>query len=111
MYSALFEVNSWIGVEQYIFTAESPNEILAEFQRVQDLSCLINMGMQRENKAGKESLKKLEALLSKYYSDELTMDDLKSLHVKISLGTFRCVDTAEGENAESTLREKYPGAK
>lgn len=111
MYAGLFELNSWMGKEQYVFVSDTATDLLNKFERVQDLSCLIAMGMDREDEAGKESLERLKELLNKHYSGQLTIDELKLLDVQISLGSFKCVDIIEGDDAEKLLREKFPDAK
>ena len=111
MYAALFEMDSWMGNRQYIFEGESASELLAEFERVQDLACLVRMGRGEEDSEGQKALDKLERLLDKYYDGTLTIDGLLGLDVEISVGSIKCICIKEGENAVEKLKELYPGAK
>ncbi len=110
MYAAAFEMSSWLGVQEYVFEGESLEEIMSRFEQVQDLGCLVRMGRSEENAAGQKQLDKLEAFLEKYYEGNLTPEDIKTLNVKISIGAFRCLGIAEGEEEIDALRQKYPGA-
>lgn len=104
MYAALFEVESWMGTDQYVFEGESACELLKQFERVQDLSCIVEMGREYEGSAGQAAIDKLESILELHYSKKLTVDDLKELNVKISIGGFRCVKVVEGDEAIRALK-------
>lgn len=41
------------------------------------------------------SLDRLESFLDKYYSGDLTVDDLRNLNVDLSLGPIRCTEVQE----------------
>ncbi len=111
MYAAAFVMNSWLGVQKYIFEGESPEEIMSCFGQVQDLGCLVRMGRSEENAAGQKQLDKLEEFLEKYYEGSLTIEDIRALDITISLGGFRCLGVAEGEEEIAALRQKYPDAR
>ncbi len=111
MYAAVFEMTGWLGVQQYVFEGDGPEQIMDRFQQIQDLDCLVMMGMQQERGAGKKQLEKLEEFLGKLYRGKLTMEDVRALDVNISIGHFRCLDVAEGEEAIAELRQKYPAAR
>ena len=111
MYAALFELESWLGLQKYIFEGESASEIFNKFERVQDLSCLVRMGRGEEGKRGQKQLDKLEAMLEKYYSGELEMADLAAFNIKISLGAMACTAVAEGEEAIAKLKADHPDAR
>lgn len=110
MYAALFEMDSWLGHQQYIFEGKCASELLIKFEQIQDLSCLVMMGRGEEGAAGQKALDKLEDILNKHYSGKLTTEDLQTLDIKISLGTIKCASIVEGEEAIKTLREAHPSA-
>ena len=111
MYAALFEMTSWFGLEQFVFTGGSAAELLTEFEEIQSLGCLVRMGRERENAKGQKMLDKLEDILNKRESGVLTNEDLLTLDIDISLGTIKCVEIAEGDDAVEQLKAKYPKAK
>ena len=111
MYAALFEMKSWMGCEQHICAGNNACEVLETFFQVQDLYCLVQMGRAHENAAGQKALDRIEALLEKHDNGELTLDDLRSFDVKISLGGIRCACVEEGHDAIGRLREQYPSAR
>ena len=112
MKAALFEMESWMGTEEYIFEGASASEMLSKFENVQDLGCLVRMGSREERSAaGKKAIRDLEALLDKHYSGELTDADLLSLDIKISIGAIKCSAIVEGEEAIADLRTAHPKAK
>ena len=110
MYAALFEMKSWMGLQQYIFKGKSASALLNAFEDVQDLSCLVMMGRAEEDAEGQKMLDKLEEIINKRAARKLKIEDLLSLDIKISIGAFKCVEIAEGDNAVAELKEKYPKA-
>ena len=62
MYAALFEMTSWMGCQQYIFKGNTASDLLSEFERVQDLGCLVRMGRGQENKKGQKFLSVCKAI-------------------------------------------------
>lgn len=82
----IFEISGWAGKQQYEFEGETVDSLVAQLNNVQDLRCLVQMG------DGEKGIKKLEKFLEKYYADKLTVDDLKSLDIDISIGRIKCID-------------------
>ena len=111
MYVALFEMSSWMGPEQHIVRGSSAAELLYEFEEIQHLGCLVRMGRSEEGAEGQKMLDKLEEILNKRDNGDLTNEDLLTLDIKISLGTIKCVEIAEGDNAAEQLKAKYPNAR
>ena len=112
MFAALFEIESWLGTEQYIIEGDTASEMLSRFENVQDLECLVRMGQNEErSSAGKKAIKALEYLLDKHYSGSLTYKDLLELDVKISIGAIKCIAIVEGKEAIAQLRKAHPKAK
>ena len=112
MFAALFEMESWLGTEQYIFEGDSASEMLSKFEAIQDLGCLVRMGRREERSAtGKQSINDLEALLDKHYSGTLTNNDLLGLDIKISIGSIKCVAILDGDDAADKLKVEYPKAR
>lgn len=111
MFASLFEMTSWMGCQQYIFTGNSASDLLSAFEQVQDLGCLVRMGRSQEKKKGQEELEKLEAVLNKYYDGSLTPDDLLTLDISISIGTIKCVCIEEGDDGVEKLKAQFPNAR
>ena len=112
MYAALFEMERRLGTEQYIFTGNSASELLSKFEEVQSLECLAEMGKRQERSAtGKKAIMLLEELLDKHLSGTMTIEDLLSLDIKISLGSIKCIKILEGDDAKDKLKLEYPKAR
>lgn len=111
MYAALFEMSSWMGLDQHIVCGSSAADLLYEFEEVQSLSCLVRMGRSEEGPEGQKMLDKLEEILRKRSNGDLTNEDLLTLDIEISLGTIKCVEIAEGADADEQLKAKYPQAR
>ncbi len=111
MYAALFEMSSWMANEQHVVTGRSASELLRKFERIQSLKCLVRMGRSEEDAEGQKMLDKLEAILKKSTRGCLTNEDLLALDIKISLGTIKCVEIAEGDDAAEQLKAKYPNSR
>ena len=105
MYAVLFEIDSWLGPQQYVFEGESAYDMLWELEQIQDLDCLARMGKSRERSAeGKKSIKILEAFLEKRRSGNLTVEDLLMLDIHLKLGDLKCITVVEGEEAIAQLK-------
>ena len=108
MYAAVFEMKSWMGTERHVFTGKNAIELLDQFNEVQSLDCLVRMGYSRErSKEGKASIEKLEVLLDKRDFGKLTIEDLLTLDINISLGTIKCLKVVEGDEEIAKLKEEY----
>ena len=106
MYAALFEIKSWLGLETHVFEGNTAVDILRELESIQNLDCLLEMGRIQEGEKGQRQLDKLEALLEKYCSKELTLSDLDGFELSLSVGDFRCVAVAEDEDAVLQLKQQ-----
>lgn len=111
MYAAVLELQIWMGTMIHFYEGDTVSDIIRQFESMQDLSCLVRMGRMEEGKKGQKEIDKIEDFLDKYYSDDLTIDDLKGFSFTLSIGSFRCVDTAEGEDAIAALKAAHPEAK
>jgi len=92
-----------IGWFNDVFEGDEPWGIIAGVEGVQDFGCLMGMGRSRENAKGQKELDKLEKFLQKYYSRELTMEDIKGLNIKLSIGNIICHGVAEGDEEIAKL--------
>lgn len=93
MYAAKIELgwaNKW-------FKGETAIEIMRKVEDYQDFGCLIRMSRMYEDKNGQKEIDKLETFINKYYDDELTIEDIKSLDIHLSIGNFKCHRIAIGE--------------
>ena len=109
-YAAVFETESFLGREQYIFEGENAEDLIAGLEHVLDLSFLTEIDRGKENWKGRRTLGKLESMMGKRSNGRLTIDDVRRLNVKFSGGVVRCVTLLEGINAKFTLMERYPKA-
>lgn len=107
MVAAAFEISGWAGSQVHVFEGDSAYDLLSQLQRIQDMNCLVRMGSMMEDAKGKKELKKLEKVLKKYQNDTLTMEDLAGFNVILSVGSFICLEVAEGEEEIQMLKEKY----
>lgn len=104
MHAALFEVESWMGTDRYVFQGESAGDLLLQLDKEQNLYCLIDMGRSSEGPKGQKELDKLENIIELYRSGKLTVADLETMNIQISIGSVRCVKVVEGDEAISALR-------
>jgi hypothetical protein len=111
MYAVLFEIDSMFGRHQYIFEGKTPEAIMTEFEYEQNLECLIRHGRYEEDAKGQLALDQLEAFYNKYVSGSITIEDIASLDVKISMGSIKCLAFAEGEEAVTVLKADDPNAR
>ena len=80
------------------FPGDTATEIMQKVEAFQDFDCLMRMGRSNEGKKGQLELNKLSDFLDKYYDNELTIDDIRQLDVKLSIGDIKCLELKE--NAE-----------
>lgn len=111
MYAAVFEMSSWMGLEKHILKGQTASDLLDEFENIQSLSCLVRMGKSQERGAARKALEKVEEILEKSYDGSLTPEELLTLDIKISLGTIKCVEILEGDDAFEKLKAAYPDAR
>lgn len=90
-YKATFE----IGWMHETIEGDTPSELIQGVENVQDLRCLLQMGATMEPNKGKPELRKLESFLEKYYDNTLTINDIKSLDIQLSIGSIKCTDLIE----------------
>lgn len=93
-----------IGWIDKCFEGENATEIIREAEAYQDFDCLLRMGRMQEGPAGQKELDKLQAFLDKYYSETLTMDDVKKLNIHLGIGDIVCTGIAEGEEEIQQLK-------
>ena len=110
MYAAIFEITGWAGTEEYLFCGKDAREIMAGFERMQDLDCLLEMGYANEDEEGRRQLDKLAAAVEKYHRGELEPDDLRALQCGFSIGWIRCVSVAEDDAEIDALAAAHPKA-
>ena len=95
-----------IGWITKLFEANDPCGIINRVEEIQDFGCLLRMGKMEEGKRGQKELSKLESFLNKYYDGSLSMDDIRTLNVSLSIGNIICHGIAENEEQVLTLKEK-----
>lgn len=84
-----------MGFMKTWYEGETVADIVLEMENDQDFECLLRMGQMREDKKGLQELVKLEEFVRKYHDGELTVDDLKSLDVRLSIGNITCHELIE----------------
>lgn len=103
MVAAVFYMDSWLGHEEHYFEGEDASEILSQFERVQDLGCLSRMARVEGTKRDIKEMEKLDKFLDKYYSGELTMEDLAAFKIEISIGKFGVLKIANNDDEIGNL--------
>lgn len=111
MYAALFEMDSMFGKHHYIFQGNTPEAIVIELENEQSLECLIRHGRRTEDAAGQAALDDLELFYNKYVDGNVTMADIASLDITISIGAIKCLTVAEGVDAIASLKKAHPNAR
>ena len=101
MYAAILQ----IGHTQGLYKGKTPTGIIKDAERGQDFGCLLMMGRLQEDEAGQKELDKLEAFLKKYSQRKLTLDDIRELDIKLSIGTLKCHGAVEGDEAIAALKK------
>ena len=85
-YSAVFEIG-WMTVNA---EGETPDDLVRKIEEAQDLQCLVQMAGAMGTKKDKQEIQKLIAFLDKYGAGELTIEDVKNLDLKLSVGSLKC---------------------
>lgn len=91
----MYTANITLGWDVRDFEGDDACEIMDAASNFQDFGCLLRMGRMNEGKKGQKELDKLEAFLDKYHEGTLTIEDLKSLDVKLSIGEIVCNSVTE----------------
>jgi len=94
MVAAIFCMDTWMGHEEHFFVGENASELLDQFERYQDLACLSGMANSMGTKKDAKEIKKLDELLEKRYSGDLSIDDLRNFNLDISVGKLSVSEVA-----------------
>lgn len=106
MIAALFYIDGWMGHEEYLFKGENPHELLMQFNNVQDLECLSRMAKNQGTDEDRKEITVLDELLSKDHCGKLTLDDLASFSIEISIGKIGVTDVASSEDSIELLNSR-----
>ncbi len=90
-YSAVFHIG-WMTVNA---EGDSMSDLIREVEKAQDLQCLAQMAGMMGTKKDKQEIRKLIDFLEKNNSNELTVDDVRNLDVKLSVGSLKCESLTE----------------
>lgn len=104
MFAAVLELTSWVGREVKYYEGDTVASIVRQFENFQDLGCLVMMGRANEGKEGQKEVTKIAAFLKKYHSGKLTLEDLKDFTFNLSVGSFQCLEAAQGDDEVARLR-------
>ena len=74
---------------------DTPADLVREIEKAQDLQCLVQMAGMMGTKKDKQEIRKLIDFLEKYSDDTLTIDDVRNLDVKLSVGALKCESLEE----------------
>lgn len=99
------------GTGKHYFEGDNASEILSQFERYQDLGCLSRMAKMQGTKKDQKAIKVLDELLDKYYSGELSMDDLEGFSLEISIGSFGVDKVAKNDTEVEELRSESTSSK
>jgi len=91
MYSATLSIG-WMTVNA---KGDTPADLVREIEKAQDLQCLVQMAGMMGTKKDKQEIRKLIDFLEKYSDDTLTIDDVRNLDVKLSVGALKCESLEE----------------
>ena len=86
---ATIELNGMVH-EVHEYEGDSPEEIIFQLYRDQNLDCLVRMGPMFG-----EDVSELEAFIDKFHSGDLTFEDLKNMNITLSIGTIKCTSAEE----------------
>ncbi len=92
-YTATFHIG-WMTVNA---EGDTPADLVREIENVQDLQCLIQMAGTMGTKKDKKEVGKLIEFLEKNSHDTLTIDDIRSLDISLSVGELKCDSLSEQE--------------
>ena len=73
------------------FEGEYPEDVMEQFERIQDLDCLVRMGPDFG-----DDVTDLKEFMDKYHSGSLSWDDIRNMNFELSIGTIKCTDLQEG---------------
>ena len=104
MVAAIFCMDTWMGHEEHFIEGENASELLDNFEKYQDLSCLSRMASSMGTKKDLKEIKKLDAILDKQYSGELSIEDLKDFKLDISIGKLSISDVASTPDEIEKIR-------
>ena len=91
----------------FFFRGVNVNDLVSQFNEVQDLPCLVETGESLGTKKDKMVLKQLESFLSKYYEGSLEMTDLKKFSIKLSIGYIGVRAVAKNPEEVQMLEKEY----
>lgn len=92
-----------IGWMDKVYSGDDASEIIKQVEKVQEFDCLISMGRSMGELSEQNEINKLEQFVSLYRTGELTMQDIKKLDIKLSVGNIKCTGVAESEDEISKL--------
>ncbi len=110
MFAACITLSGWAGMEEYIFTGETPMDIAFQINEVQDILCLAGMASSMEKKKNKKNVEKLQEFAERYLDEAINREDIEKLDINLSIGDIKCNEIIEGDSAEEQLKAKYPNA-
>ena len=90
-YTAKFQLG-WMTIEA---EGDSPFDLMQAVENEQDLMCLVQQCSMMGTKADKKEIGKVIAFLEKKSDGSLTIDDIRDLKIKLSIGTIKCLELRE----------------
>ena len=74
---------------------DTPADLVREIEKEQDLQCLVQMAGMMGTKKDQKEIGKLVDFLEKYNEGSLTIEDVRILDVKLSVGALKCESMSE----------------
>lgn len=108
MHYALFMTVGWAGTAGYISRGNTASELLSEFEKIQPLDSLLFSCHMETGKRKKQAIDSFVSLVQKHRNGNLTMDDLTSLNLSLSVGGVACISVAEGSDGLTRLEKIIP---
>lgn len=92
-YKGKFTVG-WLNIET---EEDSMDGLIRAIEKEQDFTCLIQQVSMMGTKKDKQEIQKLITFLEKRNNDELTVEDVRNLNIRLSVGSVKCDELIEQE--------------
>ena len=106
MKKATFEIEELFGKSSMEFEGETWSDVADRLNEEQDLFCLAGQVQMMGTPADKRKIASLVDFLAKYEHRTLTREDIAGFKLKISIGGFKCIATADDDDAKPKVSKR-----